>query len=84
MEQPGISLDDLLFQAFPSHSSNDYHKLTQTEQGEKDEEVTTTVVINAASTDSAVDNRLGEEASTLEIKDTTCLRVGQKVRTMRF
>lgn len=74
MEKPGISLDDLLFQAFPSHSSNDYNKLPQ------EEEEATTVAVNADSTNSEVNNRLGEESQTVEIRDSTCLRVGEKVR----
>lgn len=73
-ETPGISLDDLLFQAFPSHSSsNAYTKPTE-------EEEATTVAENATSTDNVVDNRLGEESQTVAIRDDTCLRVGQKVR----
>lgn len=81
VEIPGISLDDLLFKAFPSRSYDDY-KPTRGD-GEGTEEATTTnVVLNDASGASTVDNRLGEEAQLLEAKpDNTCLRVGEKVRT---
>lgn len=77
-EIPGISLDDLLFQAFPSRSYDG-----KSARGDEKEEVTTTtVVLNDAIAGGTVDNRLGEEIQLLVEKEgNPCLKIGEKVRT---
>ncbi|KAL5284037.1 hypothetical protein ACFFRR_006357 [Megaselia abdita] len=70
-ERPGISLDDLLFQVFPTRSLSD---IKSTEKAGDE----TTVVVNLVSEAGTVDNRIGEEAQVVEVKDNNCLKIGEK------
>lgn len=75
MEKPGISLEELLYQSFPS---NEINKLPDYKENN---EVTTNVA--EIQNNSTINNRLGgeeDEQTTIAMVDATCSRVGEKVR----